>query len=75
MIRRFELISHMNDRIRNALQAIECVTYVSQPEATEAVRKEVNAIDGVLLEVLSETDFTGVDQTETAPIKTSRKSA
>jgi hypothetical protein len=51
------------------------VTYVSQPEATEAVRKEVNAIDGVLREVLSETDFTGVDQTETAPIKTSRKSA
>lgn len=55
MIRRFELISHMNDRIRNALQAIECVTYVSRPEETEAVRREVNAIDRVLRDVLSET--------------------
>lgn len=61
MIRQFELISHMNDRIRNALQAIQCLTYVSQPEATEAVRREVNAIDGVLREVLSQTSVLAGD--------------
>ena len=52
MVRQFEVISHMNDRIRNALQAIECVTYVSAPNATGAVRQEVDAIDRVLREVL-----------------------
>jgi heme/copper-type cytochrome/quinol oxidase subunit 3 len=54
MIRRFELISHMNDRIRNAIQAIECVTYISYPQATETVRREVDAIDEVLRAVLSD---------------------
>jgi hypothetical protein len=54
MLRRFELISRMNDRIRNALQAIECVTYLSQPEATESVRQSVNVIDRVLREVLED---------------------
>jgi hypothetical protein len=72
MVRRFELISHMNDRIRNALQAIQCLTYVSQPEATEAVKREVEAIDGVLREVLSQTGVTSgnpakADATRTAP--------
>jgi hypothetical protein len=75
MIRRFELISRMNDRIRNALQAIACVTYVSQPEATETVRREVNAIDGVLREVLSDKGFSPGNSSETAPIQASRKSA
>ena len=51
MVRRMEMILHMNDRIRNALQAIECLTYVAQPEATEAVRQSVNVIDSVLREV------------------------
>jgi hypothetical protein len=54
MVHRFEMILRMNDRIRNALQAIECLTYVAQPEATEAVRSSVNVIDGVLQEVLAE---------------------
>jgi hypothetical protein len=54
MIRRLEMILRMNDRIRNALQAIECLTYVAQPEATEAVRQSVNVIDSVLREVLAE---------------------
>ncbi|MGC2695118.1 MAG: hypothetical protein WA738_04940, partial [Candidatus Angelobacter sp.] len=44
----------MNDRIRNALQAIECLNYVAQPEATESVRQSVNVIDSVLREMLSE---------------------
>ncbi len=75
MIRRLELISHMNDRIRNALQAIECVTYVSHPEATEAVRQEVNSIDAVLREVLSETGVVSVHRAKADPMKASRKSA
>lgn len=53
MVRRFEVISHMNDRIRNALQAIECVTYVSQPQAMNSVKQAVNVIDGVLRETLA----------------------
>ncbi len=71
MMRRFELISHMNDRIRNALQAIECVTYISQPEATEAVRREVTAIDGVLRDVLSETGVISVHHAEADPMRKS----
>jgi hypothetical protein len=54
MVRRMEMILQMNDRIRNALQAIECLTYVAQPEATESVRHSVNVIDSVLREVLAE---------------------
>jgi hypothetical protein len=54
MLRRFETIARMNDRVRNALQTIECVTYLSRPEATESVREAVDAIDGVLREVLAD---------------------
>ncbi|HEY6348013.1 MAG TPA: hypothetical protein VI636_01260 [Candidatus Angelobacter sp.] len=54
ILRRLEMISYMNDRIRNALQAIECVTYLSQPEATASVRQAVDEIDGVLREVLAD---------------------
>ena len=61
MIRRFELISHMNDRIRNALQAIECLKYVSSPQETETVRREVDAIDAVLQEVLSDASFSAAN--------------
>jgi ABC-type sugar transport system permease subunit len=75
MIRRFELISKMNDRIRNALQAIECVTYISHPEATETVRQEVNAIDGVLREVLLETGVIAGDGPQKMAARASRKSA
>lgn len=75
MIRRFELISHMNDRIRNALQAIECVTYVAQPEATAVVRQEVNAIDKVLRDVLSEAGVFSLDPPQKDPMKASRQSA
>lgn len=70
MMRRFQLISHMNDRIRNALQAIECVTYVSGPETTEPVRREVNAIDKVLREVLSETGVIPAQISPNKPVKT-----
>jgi Flp pilus assembly protein TadB len=55
MQRRFEKIAQMNDRIRNALQVIECVTYVTNPEATAPVRDAVDVIEAVLHEVLAET--------------------
>ena len=54
MLRRFETIKWMTDRIRNALQAIECITYVASPDATEPVRNSVDVIEGVLREVLAE---------------------
>lgn len=53
-VQRFERIAAMNDRIRNSLQAIECVTFVAQPQATEIVEDAVNVIDKVLGEVLTE---------------------
>lgn len=56
LVRRFEMILQMNDRIRNALQAIECVTYLSDPQATDSVRQSVNNIDAVLREVLEDTN-------------------
>jgi hypothetical protein len=54
MLRRFETIKWMTDRIRNSLQAIECVTYAASQEATEPVRDAVDVIEGVLNEVLAE---------------------
>jgi hypothetical protein len=54
MLRRFEIILRMNDRIRNALQIIECATYATNPEATEPVRDAVDVIEGVLHEVLAD---------------------
>ncbi len=53
-VKRFERIAFMNDRIRNSLMAIECVTFVAQPQATEAVQEAVRDIDRVLGEVLAE---------------------
>ena len=46
----------MNDRIRNSLQAIECVTYAADPQATESVRAAVDTIESVLQEVLAGAD-------------------
>lgn len=54
MLRRFEQIRWMNDRIRNSLQAIECVTYAAIPHATESVKNAVDTIEAVLQEVLAE---------------------
>lgn len=51
-IKRFETIARMNDVIRNALQAIECITYASNPHATEPLREAVAEIDEVLREVV-----------------------
>jgi hypothetical protein len=55
-LRRFERIKWMNDRIRNSLQAIECVVYATNPHVTDPVRDAVDNIESVLQEVLVETD-------------------
>lgn len=52
MLRRFETIKWMNDRIRNALQAIACLTYAADPTSTDSVRDAVDVIEDVLHEVL-----------------------
>lgn len=53
MLRRFETIRWMNDRIRNALQKIELLAFANS-HATEAVSAAVDAIEDVLKEVLAE---------------------
>ncbi len=53
-LRRFQKIAEMNDQIRNALQAIECITYVSDQNATNGIREAVGAIDSALRGVLAE---------------------
>lgn len=55
ILHRFETIRWMNDRIRNSLQAIECVIYASHPQMTDSVRDAVDAIEEVLRGVLEET--------------------
>lgn len=69
MLHRFERIAQMNDRIRNALQVIECVTYATNPQATAPVRDAVDVIEGVLHEVLSESRPVHPDEplTNTSP--------
>ncbi|HEY6251056.1 MAG TPA: hypothetical protein VI685_13930 [Candidatus Angelobacter sp.] len=74
MVRRLEMISYMNDRIRNALQAIECVTYLSQPGATSPVRQAVDEIDGVLRDVLADAGRLPIKSSAT-PAQSQRKSA
>lgn len=51
-LRRFEVVARMNDRIRNALQIIDCTAFASEPQAADQVRHAVDVIDGVLREVL-----------------------
>jgi hypothetical protein len=53
ILHRFETIRWMTDRIRNSLQAIECITYANNPEATASVSGAVGTIDAVLNEVLA----------------------
>lgn len=53
MLRRFETIKWMNDRIRNSLQTIDLLAFVNS-QATEQVRGAVDTIESVLQEVLEE---------------------
>lgn len=61
MLRRFETIRWMNDRIRNSLQAIECVIYATHPQMTDSVRDSVDAIEEVLRGVLVETHLSATE--------------
>lgn len=60
-LRRFETIRWMNDRIRNSLQAIECVVYATNPHVTDPVKDAVDTIERVLEEVLSGADPAATD--------------
>lgn len=53
-LRRIETIRWMNDRIRNSLQAIECLVYSTNPHVTDPVKDAVDTIETILDEVLSE---------------------
>lgn len=55
MLRRFETIRWMNDRIRNSLQKIDLLAFANNADAAEAVSGAVDAIEDVLHEVLAET--------------------
>jgi len=55
VMRRFETIRWMNDRIRNSLQAIECLVFATHPHVTDPVRDAVDAIENVLQELLNQT--------------------
>ncbi len=55
VLKRLETIRWMNDRIRNSLQAIECVVFANHQHVTDPVRDAVDAIENVLEEMLSET--------------------
>ena len=54
MLRRFATIARMNDRIRNALQAIELATYATNPDSVLPVKSAVDSIEVVLEEVLQD---------------------
>jgi hypothetical protein len=51
---RFETIARMNDRIRNALQAIELATYATNPDSVLPVKSAVDSIEAVLENVLQD---------------------
>jgi ABC-type bacteriocin/lantibiotic exporter with double-glycine peptidase domain len=55
VMRRFETIRWMNDRIRNSLQTIECRVFATHPHVTDPVRDAVDAIENVLQELLNQT--------------------
>jgi hypothetical protein len=46
--RRFEIIAQANDRIRNRLQTIECLTYASDRDLADGVREAIDDIDAAL---------------------------
>jgi len=52
--RRLLVIAEMNDRIRNALQAIECITYAKDEAATQSLRESVDRIDHALRGIVTE---------------------
>jgi hypothetical protein len=67
MLRRFETIKWMNDRIRNSLQAIECLVFATNPHVTDPVREAVDSIESVLQEMLTESPFSVPARSEILP--------
>jgi hypothetical protein len=62
ILKRLETIKWMNDRIRNSLQAIECVVFANHQHVTDPVRDAVDAIENVLEEMLSESQPNGAGE-------------
>jgi hypothetical protein len=56
MLELLQSIRWTNDRIRNSLQAIECVTYAASPEITEDVKNAVDNIENILNDLLASPD-------------------
>lgn len=54
LLARLRTIRWMNDRIRNSLQTIECVTYAAAPHATDEVRIAVDSIESILGDYLAD---------------------
>jgi hypothetical protein len=73
-LRRFETIRWMNDRIRNSLQAIECVVYATNPHVTDPVKDAVDRIESVLEEILSKAHQESPRRAEGRPQETSSQS-
>jgi hypothetical protein len=56
MLELLQTIRWTNDRIRNSLQTIECVTYAASPAITADVKNAVDAIEGILNDLLVSPD-------------------
>ncbi len=52
--RRFQVIAEMNDKIRNALQKIECLSYAGANESTEGIHEAIEIIDVALRGMIDE---------------------
>lgn len=75
MMRRFEAISRMNDQIRNALQAIVCVSFVHEPQFTQQVRQALDVIDQALRGLLKDVEPGSVAQKGPTPAPHSARSS
>jgi hypothetical protein len=53
-MRRFQVIAEMNDKIRNALQKIECLSYAIAHESTDGIHEAIETIDIALRGMIDE---------------------
>lgn len=67
-LRRFRVIAEMNDRIRNAVQALACMRYLSDAGSTDAIREAVNTIDTTLQGLLVDPAMTDPSKKSAGPI-------
>ncbi|MGH9644065.1 MAG: hypothetical protein ACRD3Q_16785 [Terriglobales bacterium] len=76
--RRFEIIAQANDRIRNQLQAIECLTYASDDGLADSVREAIDGIDLALRGMIEDSnsgDAAGKQQVRTTTAVSSERRA